>query len=64
MLVLLMALDDVPKTRVINVEVLELQRKCRHIMKDDVLVDLNLEKIKGSLTKATYYHKMHNSHEC
>ena len=51
---LLVAIEDAPKTRKSNHEALELQRRCRG-KKAEILKDLNLKKTKEGLIEATHY---------
>ena len=60
---LLVAIEDAPKTRKSNHEALELQRRCWE-KKTEIPKDLNLEKTKEGLIEATHYFRMYSSDAC
>ena len=60
---LLVAIEDAPKTRKSNHEALKLQRRCRE-KKAEILKDLNLEKTKEGHIEAMYYFRMYSSDVC
>ena len=60
---MLVAIEDLPKTIRANHSSLELQRKCRE-KKAELLKEFNLEKAKEDLLEATYYYRMYFLEAC